>query len=46
MAPHPLRHVKTLDVLPWQHVILFEKKPARKPEAPASRRARLEGRRM
>jgi len=25
MAPHPLRHVKTLDFLPWQHVILFEK---------------------
>lgn len=25
MAPHPLRHVKTLDVLPWQHIILFEK---------------------
>jgi ubiquinone/menaquinone biosynthesis C-methylase UbiE len=26
MAIHPLRHVKTLDVLPWQHVIIFEKK--------------------
>jgi SAM-dependent methyltransferase len=26
MAPHPLQHVTTLDVLPWQHVILFEKK--------------------
>jgi ubiquinone/menaquinone biosynthesis C-methylase UbiE len=25
MAIHPLKHVKTLDVLPWQHVILFEK---------------------
>jgi ubiquinone/menaquinone biosynthesis C-methylase UbiE len=25
MGPHPLRHVKTLDFLPWQHVILFEK---------------------
>lgn len=25
MALHPLRHVKTLDFLPWQHVILFEK---------------------
>src|SRR5262245_13696171 len=25
MAPHPLRHVKTHDALPWQHVILFEK---------------------
>jgi ubiquinone/menaquinone biosynthesis C-methylase UbiE len=26
MAIHPLRHVKTLDGLPWQHVIIFEKK--------------------
>lgn len=26
MAPHPLRHVVTLGHLPWQHVILFEKK--------------------
>src|SRR5262245_41560109 len=26
MAIHPLRHVKTLDTLPWQHVIFFEKK--------------------
>jgi SAM-dependent methyltransferase len=26
MAVHPLRHVKTLDGLPWQHVIIFEKK--------------------
>jgi len=26
MGPHPLRHVKTLDVLPWQHIIVFEKK--------------------
>jgi ubiquinone/menaquinone biosynthesis C-methylase UbiE len=25
MAPHPLRYVKTLDVLPWQHIIVFEK---------------------
>jgi precorrin-6B methylase 2 len=25
MAPHALKHVKTLDVLPWQHVIIFEK---------------------
>lgn len=25
MEPHPLRHVKTIDSLPWQHVILFEK---------------------
>jgi ubiquinone/menaquinone biosynthesis C-methylase UbiE len=28
MAPHPLRHVKTIGTLPWQHVIIFEK-PAR-----------------
>jgi precorrin-6B methylase 2 len=26
MAPHPLKHIKTLDVLPWQHIIIFEKK--------------------
>lgn len=26
MEPHPLRWVKTLDSLPWQHVIIFEKK--------------------
>jgi ubiquinone/menaquinone biosynthesis C-methylase UbiE len=26
MAPHPLKHVKTIDTLPWQHVIIFEKK--------------------
>jgi SAM-dependent methyltransferase len=25
MAPHPLRHVETLDLLPRQHVIIFEK---------------------
>jgi hypothetical protein len=25
-AVHPLRHVKTVGSLPWQHVILFEKK--------------------
>jgi protein-L-isoaspartate O-methyltransferase len=42
MAPHPLRHLKTLDVLPWQHVILFEKKApvkggaAHPPAAPSS----------
>jgi ubiquinone/menaquinone biosynthesis C-methylase UbiE len=29
MALHPLVHVKTLDVLPWQHIILFEKKASR-----------------
>ncbi len=26
MAIHPLTHVKTLNDLPWQHVMLFEKK--------------------
>lgn len=26
MAIHPLKHVKTVDSLPWQHVIIFEKK--------------------
>jgi ubiquinone/menaquinone biosynthesis C-methylase UbiE len=26
MKPHPLAHVKTYDVLPWQHIIVFEKK--------------------
>jgi hypothetical protein len=25
MRPHLLRHVKTLDVLPRQHIIIFEK---------------------
>jgi SAM-dependent methyltransferase len=26
MAPHPLDYVKTLDGLPWQHIIIFKKK--------------------
>lgn len=26
MGPFPLKHVKTDDTLPWQHVIVFEKK--------------------
>jgi gamma-glutamyltranspeptidase/glutathione hydrolase len=26
MEPHPLRYVRTLDHLPWQHVIIFERK--------------------
>jgi protein-L-isoaspartate O-methyltransferase len=26
MEPHPFRHVQTLNDLPWQHVIIFEKK--------------------
>lgn len=31
MAPHSLRWIKTSDVLPWQHIIMFEKqKPAPK----------------
>jgi len=25
MKPHPLKHLKTLDVLPWQHIVIFEK---------------------
>jgi ubiquinone/menaquinone biosynthesis C-methylase UbiE len=25
MEPHALKHVETLDTLPWQHVIIFEK---------------------
>ena len=33
MAPHPLRFVKTMDDLPWQHVIVFEKKGDRKETA-------------
>jgi ubiquinone/menaquinone biosynthesis C-methylase UbiE len=28
MAPHALKHVKTIDVLPWQHIIIFERKAA------------------
>ena len=30
MEPHPLRHVRTLDVLPWQHIIIFTKMEAKK----------------
>jgi ubiquinone/menaquinone biosynthesis C-methylase UbiE len=26
MEPHPLKHVKTVEILPWQHIIVFEKK--------------------
>jgi ubiquinone/menaquinone biosynthesis C-methylase UbiE len=26
MEPHPLRHVTTIDILPWQHIMIFEKK--------------------
>jgi protein-L-isoaspartate O-methyltransferase len=32
MAPHPLRHVKTVGTLPWQHVIIFEKKAGKRGE--------------
>ncbi|MHB1422298.1 MAG: class I SAM-dependent methyltransferase [Gemmataceae bacterium] len=32
MEPHPLKHVKTLESLPWQHVIIFEKKAEKKDE--------------
>jgi len=31
MEPHPLKHLKTDKKLPWQHIIIFEKK---KPEQP------------
>jgi len=30
MEPHPLRYVQTLGDLPWQHVIVFEKKAEKK----------------
>lgn len=30
MAPHPLKHAKTMESLPWQHVIIFEKKGEKK----------------
>jgi hypothetical protein len=26
MAIHPVRHAQTIGTLPWQHVIIFEKK--------------------
>jgi ubiquinone/menaquinone biosynthesis C-methylase UbiE len=32
MAPFPLEHVKTIDTLPWQHVIVFRKKAAKAKE--------------
>ena len=34
---HPLRHVHTLDFLPWQHVIVFEKTAEKKSAGPESR---------
>ena len=30
MEPHALKHVETQSHLPWQHVIIFEKKAAAK----------------
>lgn len=35
MAPHKLKHVKTIESLPWQHVIIFEKKADKKEEKSA-----------
>jgi SAM-dependent methyltransferase len=35
MAPHPLKYVKTIGTLPWQHVIIFEKKSPAKEDKPA-----------
>jgi ubiquinone/menaquinone biosynthesis C-methylase UbiE len=35
MAPHPLQHVKTIESLPWQHVIIFEKKTKKTENKPA-----------
>jgi ubiquinone/menaquinone biosynthesis C-methylase UbiE len=32
MTPFPLEHVKTLDGLPWQHVIIFKKKAGKAKE--------------
>jgi len=38
MAVHPrLRHLKTLEVLPWQHIIIFEKTASAAHEAPRGR---------
>jgi precorrin-6B methylase 2 len=34
MEPHPLRHVRTLNVLPWQHIIIFEKKDQKTSQTP------------
>jgi ubiquinone/menaquinone biosynthesis C-methylase UbiE len=34
MAPHPVKHVRTLESLPWQHVIFFEKKVEKKEDKP------------
>ena len=34
MAPHPLRHVHTLGMLPWQHIIVFERNKEKEKETP------------
>ena len=34
MGSYPLRHVKTIDTLPWQHIIIFEKKGAKEESRP------------
>jgi len=31
MSAHPLKHVETIRTLPWQHIIVFEKKADKKP---------------
>jgi len=31
MSVHSLKHVETNRTLPWQHIIVFEKKADRKP---------------
>jgi protein-L-isoaspartate O-methyltransferase len=36
MAPHPLRHVQTISSLPWQHVIIFERKAVLSKAIPGS----------
>jgi ubiquinone/menaquinone biosynthesis C-methylase UbiE len=36
MEPHALKHAKTLNHLPWQHVIIFEKVEAKKDPVPAN----------
>jgi ubiquinone/menaquinone biosynthesis C-methylase UbiE len=34
MEPHALVYVQTLDVLPWQHIVVFKKKAAREEDKP------------
>ncbi len=33
MEPHPLKHAQTINVLPWQHIIIFTKKDEPKQDA-------------